>query len=86
MPVNRIKELFAKNAIQIYAGNYSFDVDSLIGAVQQNLKNTTELQIVWLGWETYDEINTSISLQKAALQDTADSLSSIVNPSIIESA
>ena len=86
VPVNGIKKLFAKNAIQIYAGNYSFDVDSLIGAVQQNLKNTTELQIVRLGWKTYDEINTSISLQKAALQDTADSLSSIVNPSIIESA
>lgn len=83
--VNEIKDLFANNAIQIYAGNYSFDVASLTKAVEQKLKSTTKLQIVRLGWETYDECNTSISLQKAALQDTADSLSSIVSASIAES-
>jgi SAM-dependent methyltransferase len=74
--MNQIKEHFDKNVIQIYAGNYSFDADSLKEAVTLKLKSTTELQIGELGWETYDERNASISLKKVALKNTADSLSS----------
>ena len=73
--LNRIKEFFDKNVIQIYAGNYSFDAYSLKEAVTLNLKSTTELQIGKLGWETQDDSNASISLKKVALKNTADSLS-----------